>query len=158
MKNLKKEDFYDWVKNYFPSYLKNPNYDLDTLIELYQRGKDILGKFKIGDIVSYDWQWQYSPPDDLTYTSVAIFNCYKRDESGDVCMSSNNHFIFNALISDTNIYDIDDNQLSINNNFVCLDDMRLASEDEKKFFFEKIKKYTNQELDERKLSLKIKNT
>lgn len=141
MKNLKKEDIYDWVKNYLPSYL-NTDYDIDALIELYQRGKDILGKFKIGDIVSYDWHYP-SGPGCRIYTGVVIFNCYKRDESGDICISDDNHFIFNALISDTNIYDIDDGRVSIDTNFVCMDDMRLASDVEKKFFFEKIKKYIN---------------
>lgn len=147
MKNLKKEDIYDWVKNYLPSYLKNPNYDLDTLIKLYQKGKDVLGKFKIGDYVAYDWRYPSLEMDSNNYhTAVAIFECYNRNDLGDVCTTipespCDGEFIFKTLVLDSNIFDIDDmDSISTGSYVVYAGDMRLASEDEKKFFFEKIKK------------------
>lgn len=136
--NSKEEDIYNWAKEYLPGLL-DMDYDIDDLENLYHIGKDLLGKFKTGDYISYEWT---SPSDKKTRTAVVIFQRSKRSKNGNVERSIENDFIFESILSDVDLFDIGgEHNIGIGYNFAYGNDMRIASDIEISIFLKKVKKY-----------------
>lgn len=136
--NSKEEDIYNWAKEYLPGLL-NMDYSIDDLEHLYYIGKDLLGKFKTGDYISYEW---IDPSDKKTRTAVVIFQENKRGENGNVERSIEDDFIFKSILSDVDIFGIDeDSRIGVGYNFGYSKDMRIASDIEISTFLKKVKKY-----------------
>ena len=112
--NSKEEDIYNWAKEYLPGLL-NMDYSIDDLENLYYIGKDSLEKFKTGDYISYEWASSY---DKKTRTAVVIFQENKRCENGNVERSTENDFIFESILSDVDLFDVDgEHNIGIGYNF-----------------------------------------
>lgn len=136
--NSKEEDIYNWAKEYLPGLL-DMDYNIDDLEHLYYIGKDLLGKFKTGDYISYEWT---SSSDKMVRTAVVIFQENKRSKNGNVERSIEDDFIFESILSDVDIFDIDeDSHIGIGYNFAYSKDMRIASDIEISTFLKKVKKY-----------------
>ena len=138
MMNSKEEDIYNWAKEYLPGLL-DMDYNIDDLEHLYYIGKDLLGKFKTGDYISYEWT---RPSDKKTRTAVVIFQENKKCENGNVERSIENDFIFESILSDVDIFDVGgEHNIGIGYNFAYGNDMRHASDIEISTFLKKVKKY-----------------
>ena len=136
--NSKEGDIYNWAKEYLPGLL-NMDYSIDDLENLYYIGKDSLEKFKTGDYISYEWASSY---DKKTRTAVVIFQENKRCENGNVERSTENDFIFESILSDVDLFDVDeDSHIGVGYNFAYSKDMRIASDIEISTFLKKVKKY-----------------
>lgn len=136
--NSKEEDIYNWAKEYLPGLL-DMDYNIDDLEHLYYIGKDLLGKFKTGDYISYEWT---SSSDKMVRTAVVIFQENKRSKNGNVERSIEDDFIFESILSDVDIFDVDeDSHIGVGYNFAYSKDMRIASDIEISTFLKKVKKY-----------------
>ena len=131
-------DIYDWFKKYFPSKL-NGDFDVDQLFEIYKRGIECgVGKFKDGDIISYNWTNKEST---LVHTAVAIYNYHIIDEYKiDPFSNSSYNFFFYTYIGCFDLYS-ENPDIIKGAKVVYMEDVRIASEEERLKFFDNLRNY-----------------
>jgi hypothetical protein len=131
------EDIYDWFKKYIPSKLEE-DYDIDQLEEIYNSGiKYGVGKFKDGDIISYDW---ISNKESTLHTAVAIFKNHVINEYKFLNSINNYDFCFFTYIGSFDLYSEDSPNIMKGAKVVYKENIRIANEEEKLKFFDNLRK------------------